>query len=218
MGKIILPGQERPTWQQYDDEFNINIDAKTAAELRKYEEGERYTATSQQSKEELKRLEELNKEARKIYRWQHQDDFKMDRQGKILHYKEFIRRLNRILPQGFSAWYSDKGGMAKTLGLYISHPGIAGALCTHKPGEVHYACFVQVPFMQEYEELYFDKYDVPLGSKRRGWRTVLLKLIEQNIITEAQAHEAFGNPVSGPISLRYREYLQYLRQRTIGFK
>ena len=65
--------------------------------------------------------------------------------------------------------------------------------------------------MQEYEEMYFDRYDVPLGVKRRGWRTVLLRLIEARLLEERKAHEVFGEPPANPITRRYLHYLQYLR-------
>jgi hypothetical protein len=122
---------------------------------------------------------------------------------------EFMRRLREC---DLNAWYTNKGGMAKTLGLYISHEGLKPS-CTHKSGEPHYVGFVQVPLMQEYEELHFDRYDVPLGIKRRGWRTILLKLIEQSILTEVDAHRIFGEPSTGIVSRRYLQYLQFLRNK-----
>lgn len=217
----ILPSRKKK--QSLDDEFQFadELDPKLAREIADYEESCRIdpSKASNESKETLKRLEEDNAKARRAYRWPHQEELKGGRTGKILHMNEFMSRLRRALPRGMKVWLTEKGGMQKSLGLYIGHSGtLRPETCTHEVGKPHYVCFIQVPFMQEYEELFFDKYDVPLGPKRRGWRTILLKLIEQKVITEKAAHREFGEPSSGPASLRYREYLQYLRSRGIGLK
>ena len=213
----ILPSN-KPN-QTLDQEFHFadEFDPKLSTELKLYEEQQHHIKSSNLSKEEEQRLFEMNVEARKIYRWSHQEDFKQQREGRIMHMNQFMRLLKRALPAGITAWLSDKGGMAKTLGLYVGHSGMLGPICEtkHERGGVHYVTYIQVPFLQEYEELYFDRYDVPLGSKRRGWRTVLLNLIEQRVITEKAAHREFGDPAPGPVSLRYREYLQYLRTKKL---
>lgn len=198
---------KKPTWQSYDDEFSYDLDPQTAAELKAYEEGEIRTKTSSQTKEELQRLYEMNLSSRREYHFPNQDELKKGREGRILHMNTFLTMLKRA---GLRCWYSDKGGMAKTLGLYVSHVG-TGLKCKHPNGEAHYVCFVQVPFMQEFEELHFDRYDVPLGPKRRGWRTVLLRLIEDGLLSEPNAHKIFGDPSSGIQSRRYRQYLHYVR-------
>jgi hypothetical protein len=171
--------------------------------------------SSTQAKEEFQRLFEANVESRKPYRFPDQEELKTKREGKILHMNEFLRLLRAALPAGYTAWFTEKGGMRGTLGLYVGHP-VGSTLpetCTHEFGQPHYVGFVQVPYMQEFEELHFDRYNVPLGSKRRGWRTIGLKLIEQKILSEQDFHQAFGEPPTGEVSRRYRAYLQFLRSR-----
>lgn len=163
--------------------------------------------TGSETKEEAQRLFEENTEARKRFRWSQQDEFKIQRKGRILHMNQFLTMLREC---GLNAWYTSKGGMRGTLGLYVQHSGLF-TKCTHASGEGHYVCFVQAPYSQEYEELHFDQYDVPLGSKRRGWRTVLLRLIESNLLSEDAAHKVFGMPATGPVSRRYRETLHSYR-------
>jgi hypothetical protein len=161
--------------------------------------------------DEYHKWHETNVGSRKEFRFAQQDEFKLQREGRILHMNNFMGMLRDC---GLNAWYTEKGGMPKTLGLYVGHFGLLPACKDkHKNGQPHYICFVQVPFMQEYEELFFDQYDVPLGVKRRGWRTVLLRLIETGLLTESKAHEIFGQPSSGIVSRRYREYLHYLRNK-----
>lgn len=163
--------------------------------------------TGSETKEEAQRLFEENRDARKKYRWTMQDEFKGAREGRILHMNNFIQMLREC---GLNCWFNEKGGMPKTLGLNVAHKGLF-TKCKHKVGESHYVTYAQVPLMQEFEELFFDPYDVPLGSKRRGWRTVLLRLIEEKLLDETTAHRVFGEPATGPVSRRYRETLHSYR-------
>jgi len=182
------------------------------------EESERrsISKSSTQAKEEFHRLYEQNVDSRKEHRFHKQEELQWRREGRILHMNEFLRRLRLALPKGsgWRAWFTDKGGMANTLGLYVWHPGLLSG-CTHARGEPHYVGFAQVPFMQEYEELHFDHYNVPLGIKRRGWRTLLLKLIESKVLSEQALHEVFGEPIGDVISRRYLAYLQFLRNKVV---
>lgn len=179
-------------WKSYDKEFEYapEIEAQVPELLKTTPIAEH---SSQQTWEEYFRLHEENVEMRKKYRWEQQDEFKGQREGRRLHMNEFLRLLKCA---GLNAWYTEKGGMPKTLGLFV---------------DGKYVCFVQVPIMQEYEEVHFDRYDVPLGCKRRGWRTALLRLIEAGMLTEDKAVEHFGHPASGAVSRRYNHYLKYLR-------
>lgn len=198
-------------YETYDDEFRYSDEIEPVINdiMLGVENGPRHARTSAATQDEYYRLFEANTDARKEYRWAHQEDFKARREGRILHMNQFLRMLREC---GLNCWYTHKGGMPKTLGLNVCHEGMRpGCFGKHEWGESHYACFVQVPFMQEYEELFFDRYDVPLGVKRRGWRTVLLRLIEAKLLDQRKAHEVFGEPPSGVVSRRYLHYLQYLR-------
>lgn len=203
--------------KQYDDEFAYSdeIEPKVAEIVKRVEEGDRVSGTTQ-TKEEVHRLHEMNTESRKESRFPNQDELKKSRIGRVYHMKEFLRLLRCA---GVNAWYPDgitvahEKIMPGTLGLFVVHEGWKPGICTHAWGEPHYAGYVQAPYMQEYEELFFDSFDVPLGSKRRGWRTVGLRLIEQKLITEQKFHEIFGQPSSGPVSRRYREYLYHIKSK-----
>lgn len=203
-------------FKDYDKEFNYSEEIEpSVARIMEQAEQRSLTQSSQQAKEEYLRLYEGNLALRKEYRWENQEELQKKREGKILHMNEFLRLLKKSLPAGYTAWFTEKGGMANTLGLYIGHPTGAALLpsCNHKSGEPHYIGFVQVPWMQEFEELHFDRYLVPLGSKRRGWRTILLKLIEGRIVSETTAHEIFGAPPTSEVSRRYLHYLKFIRSK-----
>lgn len=191
------------TFDGFDEEFEYadEIKPRLAQIMQQIESGPRHETSSQQTHEEFHRLYESNVASRKKFRWENQDEFKTQRVGRILHMNAFLSKLREA---GLTAWYTDKGGMPGTLGLYASKNEVPT-----------YIGFVQVPLMQEYEELYFDEYDVPLGPKRRGWRTLILKLIDAGFLTETSAHAVFGEPASGPVSRRYREYLKFVRSRKL---
>lgn len=193
----------------YDDEFKYDkqLEDRIPELMAQVESGPRHKQIGQEAKEVFCELFEGNVDSRKQFRWAMQEEFKMRRTGRVLHMNEFLHLLKK---GGYNAWYSDKGGMAQTVGLYITHDG-SFATCNHSGGEPHYVGFAQVPYMQEYEELYFDQYDVPLGSKRRGWRTLVLRMLQQGVLTEQKAHEIFGTPELSLVSRRYLETLKYFR-------
>lgn len=210
--------------KSYDDEFryddgrygseyrpDLDIESQIPDIMQRMESGDQVTGTTQ-TKEEVHRLRETNIDAHKDKRFPDQEELKQRRTGRILHMNTFIGLLREA---DLNAWYTNYSGTkaGDTLGLYVQHDGWmkSPSCASHKWGEPHYVGFVQVPFMQEYEELYFDEHELPLGSRRRGWRTIGLKLIESKLITEEKFHEVFGRPHSGPVSNRYLGYLQYLR-------
>jgi len=193
----------------YADEIKPNV-----SRIMEESEQRSISKSSTQAKEEFHRLYEQNVDSRKEHRFHKQEELQMRREGRILHMNEFLFKLRKALPEGWRAWYNDKGGMANTLGLNVLHTGLFSG-CTHPRGEPHYVGFCQVPFMQEYEELHFDHYNVPLGIKRRGWRTILLKLIESNVLSERALHEVFGEPYGNVTSRRYLAYLQFLRNKVV---
>lgn len=211
----------KPTWQSYDDEFKYDdgiydgqyrsaqdLESRTAQIISQVEQESDIVQSSQQTREEFFRLHETNAAARREHQFPNQEELKLAREGTILHMNEFLSRLKRC---GLTCWYGEKGGMAGTTGLYVGHDKTAK--CSHEYNQPHYVCFVQVPFMQEYEELNFDQYNIPLGPKRRGWRTVGLRLMEQGLVTAEKFHEVFGKPATGPVSRRYSEYLAFLNSK-----
>jgi hypothetical protein len=67
----------------------------------------------------------------------------------------------------------------------------------------------------EWSLYHFDQYDVPTSEKYHGWRTCLLSLILRGVLTEQEAHSAFGMP-TGQASEFYREQLFAYRNRMGG--
>ena len=65
----------------------------------------------------------------------------------------------------------------------------------------------------EWSLMYFDEMDVPIRERYRGWRTALLALITNDVLTEDEVDRAFGPVVLNEASELYRETLQSYRQR-----
>ena len=73
-----------------------------------------------------------------------------------------------------------------------------------------YVTWVQIPAMIEYSVMRFDGHGLATSEKYRGWRTVLLKLIQEGLLTERQANHVFGEP-RGPAAARWGQILQSFR-------
>jgi hypothetical protein len=65
----------------------------------------------------------------------------------------------------------------------------------------------------EWSLMYFDDLDVPVRERYRGWRTALLALILNGVVTEEQAERAFGRVVENRASELYCETLKNYRER-----
>jgi hypothetical protein len=68
--------------------------------------------------------------------------------------------------------------------------------------------------MPEFSIIEYGPQDQPIKETKRGWRTVLLRLIRADIITERQVNEKFGY-ASGPASVPYLRQLYQHRNRNV---
>ena len=68
----------------------------------------------------------------------------------------------------------------------------------------------------EWSLMYFDEMDVPIRERYRGWRTALLALITNDVLTEDEVDRAFGPVIHNEASELYRETLQSYRERKAG--
>lgn len=78
-----------------------------------------------------------------------------------------------------------------------------------------YVTYLQVP-SPEWSVMRFDEYDVPTDEKYRGWRTALLRLMQEEVLTEDEVNKAFGAPAHDVTSELYYEYLAELREKRKG--
>jgi hypothetical protein len=75
---------------------------------------------------------------------------------------------------------------------------------------------LQYPCGPEWTLMKFDEWNVPTVERYRGWRTALLALIQNDVITEEEVDRAFGPVVMNDASLLYRKKLQKHRMKRMG--
>jgi hypothetical protein len=113
--------------------------------------------------------------------------------------RDFIQKLRK---HGVRCFTLDNGFPPQTVALWA---------VPKNSDKVTYICYLQTPAMYEWSVLKVDRHGLPAGEDFRGWRTVLAQLITKNILTEKQAHDIFGKPTDGEVSMIYRETLYFLR-------
>jgi hypothetical protein len=166
-------------------------------------------------------------------RWQGEENEEM-RRGEILSPMEFYKRLMAVVDGGVQwalrdYWVNDK--RIRTVGagrVLLGRNGVrlndAGAyrvpllvMATEavqilrpgenaRPDEPMQVATLQFPRATEWMIMRFDEFGVPTTAKHIGWRTALLSMIRQGVITVDEAHKAF--PLrSGPAASWYRQQL-----------
>jgi len=142
---------------------------------------------------------EISNEMVERYQMDDQEDLTnlKARMVNLISAEAFIRKLrtNEICPIKCFTVYN---GLPGTVGLWCIPPRVTG--------RARYVCYVRTPAMYEWSVLQLDKHNLPAGELR-GWRTVLAELIKNEIFTEWQAHQIFGNPSENSCFRRYRETL-----------
>lgn len=112
--------------------------------------------------------------------WEEFVDIKR-RMGRVMHHSEFIRRLRTVVPSLIVA----PGRVRNQLGLYMVRSApvrecpdeYLGTFKHHYPQPV-YIGWVDMGVMPEYEVDIVNSAQVPI-SQKRGWRTILLRMIER---------------------------------------
>jgi hypothetical protein len=80
-----------------------------------------------------------------------------------------------------------------------------------------YVTYMQIPG-PEWSLMFFDQFDVPIRERYRGWRTALLRLMQEEVLTEEEVNLAVGEPVVNEASELYFEQLAELRKKRKGIR
>ena len=186
--------------------------------LAKLEQERDNARSTQEYLEKAQMLHELNAAAAQANQWDGQDrwvghDNEEMRIGQILSPQEFMRRLQRVI--GEKRIFLNSFAVCKRVALLAPDPNPALIILPNQvkreDGLVQVAT-LQYPCGSEWMVMRFDEYGVPTTAKYLGWRTALLSLIRQELLTEKEAHKAF--PLGdGPAGDWYREQLYFLRQQ-----
>lgn len=178
-------------------EFNCK---KLEAEYLKYALSDRVSSKDSQTKEFAAALHEENVSSSASQKFVTEEEFAHERLGTVLDARDFLTKLNEIIPARYSS--ATKHGM---LGLQVLVP-------TSNGGEFQFVCGAQPYLVPEFSTFYFNSHGVPTSEMYRGWRTVLLRLVLGGFISEVRANKVFGEPL-GKEAKRYREMMFNYRNR-----
>lgn len=193
--------------------------------------------TNNEYLEKAEMLHEMNAQSRAQFKWGGQErwqgkDNEAMRLVNIITPKQFIEKLQAA---GIAAaiepvvstemdWNADtfvlepreveRSDARVCLGRRVVR-GVVG-LYAWVDGKYTYVNKLQVPCGPEWTLMRFDEYDVPTNERYHGWRTAVLALIQNRVITEKEAERAFGKVVENPAASFYREQLQQFRREQMG--
>lgn len=155
-------------------------------------------------KESFAAEHEITKEMASQYQIEDQEDLTNAEARMVnpMSTREFLRKLRA---NGVKCFTVDNGFPPQTVALWCLPP--------RQHQRARYICYVQVPAMWEWSVLKVDRVGKPIGEDYRGWRTVLVQLIEKEIFTEEEAHKIFGYPSDNPVFSRYRRSLWEFRNK-----
>jgi hypothetical protein len=161
--------------------------------------------------EHTSRLYELNYNSEGTRRQRHpdQEDLREDRGGRPMDCSLFLQKLLHLCPQ----LYVTQGGIVGDLALYAT----SGTARPDWNGQsFKYAGFATLGNMPEYSLYEFDHHrDILLRVKQVGWRSVLLRFVENNLLTEEQCNKEFGPPSGGGNSLWYKKLYNHRNSKKL---
>jgi hypothetical protein len=153
----------------------------------------------------------LNSEAVKRQRWEGQDELKDDRSrvGRPMRHTDFLSVVQKLVPN----LYITDGRIQGHLAVFRTYPGPQ----SHLDGrDFCYLFFMETGVLNEFSSYQFDPItDVPIKESKRGWRTILLRLIKAGLLTEDTCNKVFGRPEGLPAN-RWHAELQKYRNNSIA--
>jgi hypothetical protein len=156
------------------------------------------------------REKNLNSEVYKKQRWEGQEDLKDDasRIGRPMRHTDLLTIVKRLIPN----LYVMPGNIKGHLAVFRTYPGPQSFLDGR---DFQYLFYMEEGLTPEFSQYQFDPItDVPIRESKRGWRTVLLRLIKTGLLTEDVCNKVFGRPEGMPAN-RWHSELQKYRSRTI---
>lgn len=146
------------------------------------------------------RVKEQNQLGVKSQQWEDQAAFKNDeaRVGRTMPHSDLITKLQRLIPD----LYVTAGNIIGDLAFYQ----VAGSP-QKKWGDnsFRYLFYCPTGVLPEFSQYEFDARDIPVREKKRGWRTVLLRLIKSGLLTEEVCNKEFGFARGEAAYIWYRE-------------
>lgn len=161
--------------------------------------------------EHTARLRQMNFNSEGTRRQRHpdQEEMRKNRSGRTMDATLFLQKLHHICPN----LYVTQGGIVGDLALYVTS-GVA------KPEwsglTFKYLGYVTLGVMPEFSKYEFDESrDILIRATEMGWRSVLIRFVENNILTEQQCIQEFGHPSGGENSLWYKHLHNHRNSKKI---
>jgi hypothetical protein len=162
--------------------------------------------------EHTARLFEMNynSEGTKRQRNADQDMLRGERPGRAMECSLFLTKLLHVVPNLFVK----PGGYYEDLALYVT----SGVAKPEWAGQnFKYIGFVTLGVMPEYSVYEFDRArDILLRATQIGWRSVLIRFVENNILSEEQCNAEFGYPSGGENSIWYKKLHNHRNAKKIA--
>ena len=222
-----LAGNEKlALFEQTADSVALAQHPRVQEMLVRLEKEKNDARSSQEMLEKTAMLHEANQRAARKNLWDGQGrwlgkEAEEMRMVNILSWQQWLRRLTKVIGEG--RVFVSEGIRAGRKNVLVPRPSRilgpesrAGFDWFSGPGTRDSGLYEPVATIQpvnpEGMVMRFSEYGEPPCPKYQGWRTPLLSLIAQRIITEKEAHRAF--PLgSGPAADWYRQQLFELRSR-----
>lgn len=173
------------------------VDPALKAAVAEYASRAYHGKTSQQNVEAWHQQKEAAWEQSRVYQWLKSEEYADEgpRIAEKLHSSKLLLRLRKI---GLVCFYKNDP-VNGLIGLWAD-----------RHGELDFCTGVQYGWMPAFSVMRFDRHGIPTTEKYRGFWTVLLRLILDGYLTEAQVISEFGEP-KGPAAVRTKQILYALR-------
>jgi hypothetical protein len=155
--------------------------------------------------EHTARLKEANLNSYGTRRQRHQDQAEMRKGGggRSMDCSLFLQKLLHVYP----ALYVTEGGIVGDLALYAT----SGTIVPEWNGNsFKYMGYVSLGVMPEFSSYEFDESrDIMVRVKKIGWRDVLVRFVQNHILSEAQCDQEFGVASGGGNSIWFKKLHRY---------
>ena len=146
----------------------------------------------------------------KQQQWENQEDDLLGdeaaRLGRPMSHSDFLYIAKQLIPN----LYVTEGNFQDELAIYVTYPCGQPDLDGR---DFRYLCFSPTGLLPEFSQYEIDtEKNIPIKESRRGWRTLLLRFIGADLVTESTVNKVFG-PATGPASERYNRQLWKWRNK-----
>jgi hypothetical protein len=160
--------------------------------------------------EHTARLKELNYSSHAVQkqRWENQEDYEntVARLGTPMHHSDLLYKIRRLVPN----LYITEGRIIGDLAVFQTYPCPQPDL---EGRDFRYLFYIPTGVLPEFSQYEFDERDVPIRESKRGWRTVLLRLIKMGLLSEEACDREFGRAQGIASTVWYRQLYQFRNRK-----